>query len=90
MCSSDWGNHLWVTLIYSSIYHLFILQIFRASISQADLGFMVSRNRHFEKVRKNLSICLLSAKPVTIKDSTVYNCAGSIGMKQEKTSKQGQ
>ena len=50
----------------------------------------MSRNRHFENVRKNLSICLLSAKPVTIKDSTVYNCAGSIGMKQEKTSKQGQ
>lgn len=50
----------------------------------------MSRNRHFEKVRKNLSISLPRAKPVTIKDSTVYNCAGSIGIKQEKTSEQDQ
>ena len=90
MCSSDWNNLPWVTLIYSSSYHVFILQIFRASISQADLGFMVRRNRHFEKVRKNLSISLSSAKPMTIKDSTVYNCAGSIGIKQEKISEQDQ
>ena len=39
----------------------------------------MSRNRHFEKVRENLGISLPSAEPVTITDSTVYNCAGSLG-----------